>query len=37
MKKQTKGWIKAAEYDLMLISEIIENEHLTHMIAFHSQ
>jgi HEPN domain-containing protein len=37
MKKQTEGWLNSAEDDLILIKEIIRNEHLTHMVAFHSQ
>jgi HEPN domain-containing protein len=30
-------WLKASYSDLVLIGEIIENEYLTHMVAFHSQ
>lgn len=37
MKKQTAGWLNSAEDDLILIKEIIRNEHLTHMVAFHAQ
>jgi len=33
----TKEWMKASEDDLILIGEIIHNEILTHLIAFHSQ
>jgi len=32
-----KEWMKASYYDLMVISEIIDNNILTHMVAFHSQ
>ena len=32
-----KEWLKASNYDLEVIREILENEHLTHMSAFHSQ
>ena len=37
MKKQTENWLNAAKDDLILIGEIILNEHLTHMVAFHAQ
>lgn len=37
MKRQTEHWLDSAEEDLILIAEIIENEHLTNMVAFHSQ
>ncbi len=37
MKKQAENWLNAANDDLILISEIIQNEQLTHMVAFHSQ
>ncbi|WP_339138430.1 MAG: HEPN domain-containing protein [Candidatus Electrothrix sp. GW3-4] len=37
MKKQTEYWLNSAGDDLMLIQEIIGNEHLTNMVAFHSQ
>jgi HEPN domain-containing protein len=30
-------WLKAAVADLQTIEEIINNEHLTHIVAFHSQ
>ncbi len=36
MKKQTEYWLNSAGDDLMLIQEIIGNEHLTNMMAFHS-
>jgi len=32
-----KEWLKAAKYDLMTIEEIIDNPHLTHIVAFHAQ
>ena len=37
MKRQTKSWLESAEYDLKLNNEIIENEELSHMVAFHAQ
>ncbi|WP_295021155.1 HEPN domain-containing protein [Sulfurimonas sp.] len=37
MRAFTKEWLKAAQDDLMTIEEIIENDHLTHIVAFHSQ
>ena len=37
MKKQTEYWLNAAKDDLILINEIIQNEHLSNMVAFHSQ
>ncbi len=37
MKRQTEYWLESAEDDLLLIEEIIRNEYLTHMVAFHSQ
>ena len=37
MKKQTEYWLNSAGDDLMLIQEIIDNEYLTNMVAFHSQ
>ena len=37
MKKQAESWLNAAEDDLLVIKEIIDNEHLTHMVAFHAQ
>ncbi|RKY06467.1 MAG: hypothetical protein DRP56_07380 [Planctomycetota bacterium] len=32
-----KEWLRAAHDDLLLISEIIDNESLTHLVAFHCQ
>lgn len=37
MKAITAEWLKAAESDMLLIGEILENEMLTHMSAFHAQ
>lgn len=37
MKRQSKHWLDSSEDDLILIGEIIGNEHLTHMAAFHAQ
>ncbi|MDM8549381.1 HEPN domain-containing protein [Desulfobacterales bacterium HSG2] len=37
MKRQTEHWLNTAKDDLILIKEIIDNEILTHMVAFHSQ
>mgnify|MGYP002868032069 CR=1 FL=1 len=37
MKKQAKNWLQAAFDDLSVIGEIIQNENLSHMVAFHSQ
>jgi len=37
MKRQTEYWLNTAGDDLILIEEIINNERLTHMVAFHSQ
>jgi len=37
MKKQAKGWLGSASDDLLVIEEIINNDYLTHMVAFHSQ
>jgi len=37
MKRQTEYWLESAKDDLILIEEIIKNEHLAHMVAFHSQ
>lgn len=36
-KSIAKEWLKAANDDLVLISNIIDNESLTHLIAFHCQ
>jgi len=37
MKSISSAWLSAAKDDLVLIQEIIRNETLTHMVAFHSQ
>jgi HEPN domain-containing protein len=37
MKRQAEYWLESAKDDLILIEEIIKNEHLAHMVAFHSQ
>jgi len=37
MKRQSEHWLDNAEEDLILVEEIIDNEHLTNMVAFHSQ
>lgn len=37
MKKITQEWFKAAQDDLRVIEEIVNNENLTHAVAFHSQ
>jgi len=37
MKKTTEAWLQSAESDLLLIDEILANEILTHLSAFHAQ
>ena len=37
MKKQVEAWIGFAEKDMLTISEIIENQNLTNIVAFHCQ
>ncbi len=37
MKKVTSAWLSAAQDDLTLIQEIIHNESLSHLVAFHAQ
>lgn len=37
MKKQAESWLTAAYDDLLVIIEILDNDDLTHMVAFHSQ
>ncbi len=37
MRKFSKEWLKASNDDLMTIEHIIHTEHLTHIVAFHSQ
>jgi len=35
MRSFTKEWLKASNDDLLIISDIIHRENLTHMVAFH--
>ncbi len=37
MKKITEYWLQSAESDLILIHSIIDQETLTHQVAFHAQ
>ena len=37
MRTVTLGWLKSAYSDLIVIKEIVDNEYVTHMVAFHSQ
>lgn len=37
MKKITREWLKAAQDDLSVIDRIVEDENLTHIVAFHAQ
>jgi HEPN domain-containing protein len=37
MKEVTEEWLRAATDDLRVIEKIASDEHLTHMVAFHSQ
>ena len=37
MKAITKEWLKASRDDILIIEQIINIEHLTHMVAFHAQ
>lgn len=37
MKKLTEEWMRAAQDDLDVISRIIDEEHLSHIVAFHAQ
>lgn len=37
MKGLTKEWLKAAKDDLDVIERIIDEEHLSHIVAFHAQ
>ena len=37
MRPLTKEWLKAAKDDLMTTEKLLDNEHLTHIAAFHSQ
>lgn len=37
MKKISEEWLKSAQDDLRVIERIIQDERLTHMVAFHAQ
>ena len=37
MKSQAQGWLDSAADDLLVVEEIIKNDQLTHMVAFHSE
>jgi HEPN domain-containing protein len=37
MKRQAKAWLKSAYDDLLTIQELIGNELLTHVVAYHAQ
>ncbi len=37
MRTFTKEWLNASKDDLLTIEEIIDNPHLTHIVAFHAQ
>ncbi len=37
MRTFTKEWLNASKDDLLTIEEIINNPHLTHIVAFHAQ
>ena len=37
MKLISEEWLKKAQEDLDVVGEIISKEHLTNMVAFHSQ
>lgn len=37
MKKLTEEWLKAAKDDLDVIERIINDDHLSHIVAFHAQ
>lgn len=36
-KKIAQSWLEASYSDLLVIEEIVHNDYLTHMVAFHSQ
>lgn len=36
MKKQAEDWIKFAENDLLAAKQLIENQELTQIVAFHA-
>ena len=37
MKKISEEWLRAAKDDLRVVEKISQDEHLTNMVAFHSQ
>ncbi len=37
MKKLAKEWLKYDQMDLLTIERIIDEEHLTNIVAFHAQ
>ena len=37
MEKLAGEWLKAAKDDIDVIEKIIDDEHLSHVVAFHSQ
>ncbi|MBD3308786.1 HEPN domain-containing protein [candidate division KSB3 bacterium] len=37
MKILTQEWLKAARDDILTIEELLDNEHLTHIMAFHAE
>jgi HEPN domain-containing protein len=37
MKQIAEHWLNAAQDDLRVVARIASDEHLTHMVAFHSQ
>jgi hypothetical protein len=37
MRTFTKEWLKASKDDLLAIEELVDNPHLTHIVAFHAQ
>ena len=37
MKTLTQAWLNAARDDLLTIEELIDIEHLTHIVAFHAE
>lgn len=37
MKTLTQEWLKAARDDILTIEELLDNEHLTNMVAFHAE
>jgi len=37
MRRQTEAWLASARDDLRVVEEILDNEDLTHMVAFHCQ